>query len=423
VERRPDERVDAEERSWPATLGLLLTRPLRRMWRSDDPLDAYALVHLASVAADTFLVIALADSIFFSLPVGEARLRVALYLAVTMAPLAVAGPLLVPLLDRSPYRRTISFAASALRAVAVVFAAAWISSALLFPAVFTVLVLTKIHLIAKNGLTVAYAPGGPELMRSNAFLARTAVAGFALAAGPAIGLLQLGGARATLYAAAAVYSTAALLNLRLAPAEVPPPEPGELGARGRVPALAPAALGAGGLRGAQGYLMALLTFALRAAGAPAAWFGVLVAAGTLGAATGDFVVPRLPKRVREEVVLVGSLLTAAVAAFLAFQAYGLPMLALFAGLAGMSTESGRLAFQSLMQTNAPGGAQGRVFVRYEVVFQLAWVTGAFIPAMFPLPFRGGILALAVYYALLAVLYLVRVRALGRPDEARPPLPG
>ena len=83
----------------------------------------------------------------------------------------------------------------------------------------------------------------------------------------------------------------------------------------------------------------------------------------------------------------------------------------------MATESGRLAFQSLMQGGAPGGAQGRVFVRYEVVFQLTWVAGAFLPSMFPIPFRAGIAALAGFYLALGVPYLIRR---GRGDD--PPGP-
>ena len=381
---------------------------MRRMWSSDDPLEDYALVHMASVAGDTLLAIALADSIFFALPVGEARTQVALYLGLTMAPLAVAGPLLVPLLDRSPFRRAISFGASVGRVVAVLLAARWLDSLLLFPAVFTVLVLTRIHLIAKNGLTVAYAPTGAALMRANAFLARTAIAGALLAAVPGVVMLQLGRTRGVLVLAALVYATTALLNLRLAPVERHPPRAGEVPRRGRIPALAEAALGAGGLRGAQGFLMALLAFALRDAGAPTYWFGVLLVTGTAGAAIADFLVPRLPTTVREEVVVVGSLLAAGLGAFLASQAYGLPSLALFVGVAGMSTEAGRLAFQSLMQANAPGGAQGRVFVRYEVAFQLAWVMGAFIPAMLPMSFRGGFIALAPFYLALGVVYVVRL---------------
>lgn len=378
------------------------------MWSSEDPLEDYALVHLTSVAGDTLLAIALADSIFFSLPVGEARTQVALYLGLTMAPLAVAGPLLVPLLDRSRFRRAISFGASAGRVVAVLLAARWLESLLLFPAVFAVLVLSRIHLIAKNGLTVAYAPTGVVLMRANAFLARTAVAGFLLAAVPGVLMLQLGRTRGVLILAALVYATCALLNLRLAPVEGHPGSPEEVPRRGRIPALAEAALGTGGLRGAQGFLMALLAFALRDADAPTYWFGVLVATGLLGAAVADFLVPRLPTIVREELVVVGALLTAGVGALLAIQTFGLATLAVFAGLAGLSTEAGRLAFQSLMQANAPGGAQGRVFVRYEVVFQVAWVVGAFIPSMFPVSFRVGFVVLAPFYLVLGGAYVVRL---------------
>ena len=65
------------------------TRPLKRRWNSNDPLDAYSLVHMASAAGDTLVAIALADSVFFSLKPDEARIHVALYLGLTMAPLAV----------------------------------------------------------------------------------------------------------------------------------------------------------------------------------------------------------------------------------------------------------------------------------------------------------------------------------------------
>ena len=80
----------------------VVTHPLQRMWRSQDPIDAYGLNHLASVAGDALLAIALSDSIFFSVPVGQARLRVTAYLLLTMLPLALAGPLMAPILDRGP---------------------------------------------------------------------------------------------------------------------------------------------------------------------------------------------------------------------------------------------------------------------------------------------------------------------------------
>ena len=61
----------------------LIVRPIRRLWVSDDPLDTYAIVHLASAAGDAMVAIALAGSIFFDVPVGEARAKVALYLGLT----------------------------------------------------------------------------------------------------------------------------------------------------------------------------------------------------------------------------------------------------------------------------------------------------------------------------------------------------
>src|SRR5205823_8114147 len=101
--------------------------------------------------------------------------------------------------------------------------------------------------------------------------------------------------------------------------------------------------------------------------------------------------------------------------------FGLPFLMLFAALAGAASEFGRLAFQSMMQRAAPGGAQGRVFVRYEVAFQLAWVAGAFLPAILPIPFRPGVLVLGAFYLTLGMWFVLRP-ALQRtgPDPALPP---
>ena len=141
-----------------------LVWPLRRMWRSEQPLDRYGLCHFTSVAGDALLAISLADSVFFSLPVGQAKTRVALYLLLTMVPLALAGPLLIPLLDRAGPRRAISFGAAAGRAIAAVYAAPRVGTLVLFPAALVLLVLSKVHAITKNGLTTAYAPPerGPD---------------------------------------------------------------------------------------------------------------------------------------------------------------------------------------------------------------------------------------------------------------------
>jgi hypothetical protein len=406
-------RVDPVPRRYPwwqlillGVVGLLeaLFRPIGRMWRSDQPLERYGLAHLASVAGDAFVAIALAGSVFFDLPEVEARGRVALYLALTMAPLAIAGPLLVPLLDRAGPRRAISFAAALGRAVVALYAASRFGTLVLFPAAFVLLALSKVHAITKNGLAVAYAGRTEGLVRANARLGRIAVGGAILGSGPALLLLELGGAKATLYGAAITYAVAAALNLRLPNLSVPSGE-AEVTRTGAIPALAAPAIGAAGLRAATGFLLFALAFALHRSGEPAWWFGVLAAAGTAGGFVGDLIAPRLPSSLREEAVVVACVFAAGVGAILAFVAFSLPVLVVFAVVVGASAELGRLAFQSLMQRLAPGGAHGRVFVRYEVVFQLAWVAGALIPAFLPIDFRGGFLILAGLYLVAGVGYL------------------
>jgi Major Facilitator Superfamily len=392
-----------------ARAGRGLVSPLGRMWRSQAPLDTYGLCHMASVAGDTLLAIALADSVFFSIPVGQAKVRVAAYLLLTMLPLALAGPLLVPLLDRAGPRRAISFGAAAGRAVAAILAAPRFGTWEIFPWALILLVLSKAHAITKNGLTMAYAPQEEGLMRANARLGRLAVAG-ALAVSPfGYAFLKIWGAQGTLYLAAVVYAVSAAINLRL-------PHPGtrvlpqrEVGPRGRIKELTVPSIGAVGMRAASGFLLFLLAFSLRAGHAPTYWFAVLALGGVAGGFLADVVAPRLPTATREEAVVIACLSAACIGAVLAFEIFGLPILTIFALLAGAAGEFGRLAFQSLMQRHAPAGAMGRVFVRYEVLFQLAWVGGAFLPAILPIHFRAGILILAAFYAVLGGVSVYRQR--------------
>jgi hypothetical protein len=386
-----------------------LFRPIGTMWRSTYALDRYGLAHLTSVAGDTFVAFALADSIFFSLEPDAAAGKTALYLAITMAPLALAGPLLIPLLDRAGPRRAISLVAALGRSLVCIYAAPRFGTLLLFPCAFLLLALSKVHAITKNGLAMAYASEREGLVRANARLGRIGVGGVLLATPVAALLWKTADAAAVLYGAAVVYAVAALLNLRLPHPRVREPRADspnvEVSKTGAIPQLAAPAIGAAGLRAATGFLLFALAFSLRRSGEPTWWFGVLAAAGTAGGFVGDLVAPRLPTALREEAVVVGCIVGAGVGAVLAYVAFSLPVLIVFALAVGAAAELGRLAFQSLMQTLAPGGAHGRVFVRYEVIFQLAWVAGAIVPAMFPLEFREAFLVLAGLYLIAGIGYM------------------
>lgn len=402
----------------------LITHPLTRMWRSPDALDAYGLNHLTSVAGDALLAIALSDSIFFSVPVGQARWRVTAYLLLTMLPLALAGPLMAPLLDRAGPRRSITFGAAAARAVLALLLAPRLATNWLFPLALLILVCSKVHGIAKNALTMAYASKQDGLMRANARLGRIGAAG-AIAVVP-FGVLALKAidASAPLYIAAAIYATSAALTARLPhpgrrpPSRLPDPERTDPAPMGRVRRLQLPAMGAAGMRAAAGFLLFLLAFALRDQELPVLWFTVLAGAGVFGTFIGDLVAPSLRTHRREEAVVVAAVTAAGIGALLASQLFGLPLLTVYAFAVAAVSEFAKLAFQALMQRHAPPEALGRVFVRYEVVFQVSWVLGAFVPVLIPISFRTGVLVLALFYGTLATVYFVRLQR--RRGRAVPP---
>ncbi|HYJ60396.1 MAG TPA: MFS transporter [Actinomycetota bacterium] len=394
----------------------LVTHPLRRMWRSADPIDAYALNHMTSVAGDALLAVALADSVFFSLPVGESRVRAALFLALTMLPLALAGPVLVPILDRAGPRRWVTIVAAAARAVLVLILAERVDEPVAFVLVLAILVLAKVHAVSKNALTMAYANREDGLLRANARLGRIAVVGALVAAPLGYLVLTFLGVSSPLYVAAIVYAASALLAMRLpqplrlgAAARVTPAGARVDGPRGSLPHLAAPAIGAIGLRAAGGFLIFLLAFALRSAEVPAYWFAVLAAAGVVGGFLVDLTAPTLPRSLREESIVVVCISAAGVGAVLASQLFGLPLLAIYAFIAGAATELARLAMQSLVQRDAPADALGRVFVRYEALYQVAWVGAACIPTVLPISFRQGMLVLVAFYAVLGAAFWWRWR--------------
>jgi hypothetical protein len=395
-------------------------RPLGRLWRSNEPVDSYALVHLGGAAGDALVALGLADSIFFSVPVGEARGRVAAYLLLTMTPLAVAGPLLVPFLDRVGPRRAISIVANLGRALLALFVAPRTGTAVLYPAVVVLLALSRIQAITRNALVAAYAGSEEALVRANARLGRFTALAAGLAAAVGLPMIALAGVGAPLYLAAAVYAGTAMLTVRLPRPRLVRERSEPVAARGRLPSLAVAAFGAATLRAASGFLLFLLAFGLRREDESALWFGVAVGAGLLGVLIADFAAPRLRRRSGEEPLVPASLLAAGASAAVAFWTFALPVLALLSILAGMASELGRLSFQSLMQRAAPPDALGRVFVRYEVVFQLAWVAGAALGALLPIGLRAGVLALAVSSLVAGAAALVWHRARSRRSSPRGP---
>ena len=110
-----------------------------------------AQAHAGNTAGDTLVAMALAGTLFFSVPSTEARENVALYLLITLAPFAVIGPFLGSFFARFPsaYRGGL-LVSSALRALVCIVMALWLDSFLLFPLAFALLALSRFHGISRS---------------------------------------------------------------------------------------------------------------------------------------------------------------------------------------------------------------------------------------------------------------------------------
>jgi MFS family permease len=387
-----------------------LGRPLRpRVGRT--AFARLALAHVLSAAGDTLVTMALAGSLFFSISPSAARNRVALYLVLTMAPFAVVAPWLGPLLDRSRGgRRTMVIAASAGRAVVCFLMGRHVHSLLLFPEAFVVLVLSKAQMVTKSALVPATVGTEGELVEANSRLALLAVLAGFVAAIPGAAVLKIGflGAPWVMRLAGVVFAAGTVAAFRLSrPPDADAPmaslqaEKAEL--RSATIRLSLTAMAV--LRGVVGFLVFLTAFTLRRGHAPSWWFGVVLAASMLGSFVGAAVAPWLRRHLPEERILAGALLMVAVVGVAAARAGGRVAISVLAAAVGVAAGAGKLAFDSIVQRDAPDAVRGRTFARFETRFQLVWVSGGALPVVIPIPSWVGMGLIALAGGLAFVTYV------------------
>ena len=371
------------------------------------------------------VAVALANTLFFAVPIGEARDKVGLYLALTMAPFAVLSPLVGPWLDRrsGTYRLAIIFGAGG-RAVLAVLLATRTDRVALYPLAFGLLVLSRIHGISRSALMPDVLPPDRSPMWGNARLAVLSVVGGTLGAGLAAGANVVSGPGLALGVAVVVFSAAVVPGARLPRSRTKTTEPA---GAGDYRALLSSRLLAGGVamgasRAAVGFLTFLLAFLLRAEGEQGRGFAVVIAAAGIGGFAGAVLAPALRAVVRETLLLQLSLGAMVVAALWAAGSFDVPRAAVVAGVVGLATASGRLAFDSLLQGDAPSTVRGRTFARYETIFQLCWVGGAGLATAVPFRAAAGMRSLALIASggmAFSVLGLIRRRPTGRRTTSAP----
>jgi MFS family permease len=395
-----------------------------------------------NAAGDAAVAISLAGTLFFTLPAGQARGQVALFLLLTMLPFAIVAPLIGPLLDRFRHGRRWAIGTTmAVRAfLCWVLASAVASKSFwLFPAALGVLVASKAYNVTRAAAIPRLLPEGLSLVTANARSSMAGMVGVAVSAPLAVIASAIGPAWSLRYAFV-VFVVATILAARL-PSRVDSSqgeesmgfltgatdEPGESGPRprGKVripPSMAFALRANCGARWLSGFLTLFMAFLLRTHPIDGYSTQVLLvvvigAAGLgnlLGLAAGSVF-----KRVRPRVTVVIVLLADMVAVAMAALFYGLLPLAILGLVAGFAQCLAKLSLDSTIQRDVPERVQTSAFARSDTTLQLAWVLGGFVGIALPLDPRLGLSVAAVALLAWSVVVLVDRRRRSRVVSAAP----
>jgi MFS family permease len=389
-------------------------------------------LHAINSAGDTLVTVGLAGTIFFSVPLGEARGNVALYLLITMVPFAVLAPLIGPLLDRVPHGRRWALAITMLgRALLAWLIADHLDQIALYPAAFGVLALSRAYGVAR-------AAAVPRLLPERLGLSQVNARGSVYGTLAGMVVLPLGiaafwfGPQWPLRVASAIFLVGMVIALRLpAAADSDQPE--------RTPSLrrwrrsqdrvlagrlvTAAVAGSATHRAVYGFLLIFLAFALRAEELPTSIGGWTLGQGTaLGAVSGALVVgtflavaagSRL--RIRRPVGLqAAGLAVVTLVAALATVWFVLPLVMLLCLVTAISSGLAKLTVDSAIQEKIDERLRATAFAHSETLLMLAFVAGSAV-GLIPMPGRIGI-GIAAGLVLLAMARAVRVAVALRSDR-------
>jgi hypothetical protein len=385
-----------------------------------SPFARLARTHVLVAAADALVAIALANSLFFDLDPHDARWKVFLYLALTMAPLAVAVPFIGPALDRSlGGRRWMLVGVTFGRALVCFVMIDDLQGLLLFPEAFAVLAMGKAYAVSRSAIVPTVVRDDAELVEANSKLQLLSGIAVPLAAIPAGGAYAIAGSEGVLVVAVVVYLAAAIAGLRIPKTQIAATrataeESAELHGTGI--RLAASAMGL--VRGIVGFLTFLLLFDLR--DDPTWHIGAVLVLSGAGALVGSALAPAVRRALPEERMLMLALSVAVAGALTAAWVGDLPGSMLLAAIVAIVSTSGRLAFDSIVQRDAPDANRGRSFASFELRFQIVWVVGAVIPVLLRIPLTVGFLAIAGVAGFALFTYTAGQRAIHQdhspPDE-------
>ena len=401
----PEEERPREEPLW----RIAAHRAVRAARRTASPPGFARLLVIQATggAGDALVALALAGSLFFSVPEAAARDRVVLYLALTMAPFAVVAPFLSLVLDR--FRGSLRFAA--LTASGGRFLLAWLlatrlDSFYLFPIAFGVLVLSRAALVVKGALLPQVVGSGSSLVEANSSISKTMALAGIVAGAPGLLLVMWPGPGTELLFAASIYGLGMLPALRLPSGKGRRTVSETRAARKALGvSIRHAAVAAAGMRLVVGFLVFHLAFALRRADFGSLDLGFMIGCAAFGSLAGAVLAPRVRRRLKEEGIVAAGLFVAGVAGIVAGAFFSLWSAGALAFAFGLTQGAVKLSFDAIVQRDVPEAARGWAFARFESVMQLAWVAGALLPVAVAIPAGAGVTGAGVAASVLALVYV------------------
>ncbi|MEV0172857.1 MFS transporter [Streptomyces sp. NPDC050803] len=390
-------------------------------------------LHGVNGAGDVMITVALASTVFFSVPTDEARGRVALYLGITMAPFTILAPVIGPLLDRVPHGRRAAMASAMLaRAFLALILAGAVStgSIELYPAALGVLVASKAYGVVRSAVVPRLLPPRFSLVKANSRVTLGGLLATGVAAPIGAGLQALG-PRYPLYGAFVIFVVGTFLSFTLPPKvdsakgedtallaadeehlHGPHLKPVKRpGLRTVGPAVTHALGANASLRCLSGFLIFFLAFLLRehpmSGQSAAVSLGIVAVSAGVGNACGTAVGAWLRSRAPEIIIVtvVAGVLGAAITAAIFFSA---ALVACLAAVAGFAQALAKLSLDALIQRDVPELVRTSAFARSETILQVSWVFGGAVGIVLPL---NGALGLSVAATIVAVGWLTTVRGL------------
>ncbi len=361
-------------------------------------------------AGDVAMVVSLAGSLFFSISPDAARSNVLLYLLVSFAPFAIVAPFIGPFIDRAPGGRRLIIQLTAVgRALLFVTMMFHLDDFLLFPLTFGVMVLQKTYSVSRSAMIPLVVNSKTELVEANSKLGLIAGAVGAAVALPA-GALAAISPKLSLMLGVLMFAGGVISAARLPRGVVARAAQSAERIELQNVSLRSAAITMTLIRAVIGFLFFELLFWLRENSYSNVWIGAVIAASTLGLMIGNGLASPLRGRLREELMLTSAVVLIAVAGMGAALIGGVGAAIALAAAANLGSGVGRMAFDSIVQRDAPDANQGRAFAKFETRFQLSWAVAAVVPVLVTFPGRVGFLTVGLVGVLAVVLYVRGSRA-------------